>query len=405
MAAALGWYGPLIDLSHASSHISQFVQLLVFVHRCTPLQFRQSEVIRTDVQVGDDTRPFFSVTLWGKNMASLIAAGDIILLQNVIIAKYGSSVEAKTVQQSSVMRVVHSSESIILRGVDDIVKDSRVGITAKEKLSRVIEWVQKIKPAVCSVSGIHNNKENRPHAVNWKEQEETEVRRCSSLFEVKRIDSSCKASFFASVGEIFLPFAANLDAIDTERMFLSRRIYETSDHHLADDLICTGCQLCGSPLGLDPGSILKKTDIPLYCPRSHDKLHVISSIYKPFMLYVWDEMECIPILVKNMAATLLFGNIRAEKVYSSYKSQSSKASCSVKGLEGTGCKISSTADGNTQSFRKPNIFSIWLILLKVLLKQGKNSPLKFEVDVNNDLDIENGRFEMISVIFPCSNLV
>ncbi|CAM8936280.1 unnamed protein product [Rhodiola kirilowii] len=289
MAAALGWYGPLIDLSHASSHISQFVQLLVFVHRCTPLQFRQSkggEVIRTDVQVGDDTRPFFSVTLWGKNMASLIAAGDIILLQNVIIAKYGSSVEAKTVQQSSVMRLVHSFESIILKGVDDIVKDSRVEITAKEKLSRVIEWVQKIKPAVCSVSGIHNNKENRPHAVNWKEQEETEVRRCSSLFEVKHLDSSRKASFFASVGEIFLPFAANLDSIDTERMFLSRRIYETSDHHLADDLICTGCQLCGSPLGLDPGSILKKTDIPLYCPRSHDKLHVISSIYKPFMLYV-----------------------------------------------------------------------------------------------------------------------
>ncbi|KAI9086863.1 hypothetical protein K1719_031186 [Acacia pycnantha] len=39
MASALGWYGPLIDLSRASSHFGDFVQLLLFVlHRSTPLQ-------------------------------------------------------------------------------------------------------------------------------------------------------------------------------------------------------------------------------------------------------------------------------------------------------------------------------------------------------------------------------
>ncbi|XWS15102.1 hypothetical protein CRYUN_Cryun35bG0065300 [Craigia yunnanensis] len=32
------WYGPLIDLSKASHHVGNFVQLLGFVHRSTPVQ-------------------------------------------------------------------------------------------------------------------------------------------------------------------------------------------------------------------------------------------------------------------------------------------------------------------------------------------------------------------------------
>jgi hypothetical protein len=38
MASLFGWYGPLIDLSTAPRHIGEFVQLLVFVHRCFPVQ-------------------------------------------------------------------------------------------------------------------------------------------------------------------------------------------------------------------------------------------------------------------------------------------------------------------------------------------------------------------------------
>lgn len=36
--AGMGWYGPLIDLSRASSHVGDYVQLLVFVHKSTPIQ-------------------------------------------------------------------------------------------------------------------------------------------------------------------------------------------------------------------------------------------------------------------------------------------------------------------------------------------------------------------------------
>lgn len=122
-------------------------------------------------------------------------------------------------------------------------------------------------------------------------------------------------------------------------------------------------------------------------------------------LYVWDEMEYIPILVKNSAATILFGNINAEKVYTSYKSESLKASSASrsKELDSPGCKNPCQADPETPASRKRHILSVWLILLKLLLKRGENGLMKFEVDVNIEKDKENGRMEMISVSFPCSS--
>uniref|UniRef100_A0A7N0TSE1 Uncharacterized protein n=1 Tax=Kalanchoe fedtschenkoi TaxID=63787 RepID=A0A7N0TSE1_KALFE len=392
MASAIGWYGPLIDLSEASSHVTQFVQLLVFLHRCTPLQSVGGEAIRTHVQVGDETRPFFFVTLWGKAMASActLAPGDIILLQNVVIVKYGTSVEAKTVQQSSIVRLIHSSELLFFEGVEALMKHVRVGISTKEKFKRMIEWVHKTKPPIHSISRIHNHKDGL-NAVNWKKHEGTKkFQHCSSLFEVKNLDISCKATFFASVGEIFLPSTTKVDALDKQSMFLSRKI---CTHNLVEDVICTGCQLCGSPLGFDQGSEQKKADVPLYCPESSDRLHVLSFIYRPFMLYVWDEVEYVPVLVKNTAATHLFGNIKADKVYTSYKRSQSLETCSAsKELHSMGCTKSSTPDANrnSQSSKSINIFFIWLTLLRVLLKQGKHAPLRFLVDVNTDLDKGKG---------------
>uniref|UniRef100_A0A7N0TR21 Uncharacterized protein n=1 Tax=Kalanchoe fedtschenkoi TaxID=63787 RepID=A0A7N0TR21_KALFE len=378
MASAIGWYGPLIDLSEASSHVTQFVQLLVFLHRCTPLQSVGGEAIRTHVQVGDETRPFFFVTLWGKAMASActLAPGDIILLQNVVIVKYGTSVEAKTVQQSSIVRLIHSSELLFFEGVEALMKHVRVGISTKEKFKRMIEWVHKTKPPIHSISRIHNHKDGL-NAVNWKKHE----------------------------GEIFLPSTTKVDALDKQSMFLSRKI---CTHNLVEDVICTGCQLCGSPLGFDQGSEQKKADVPLYCPESSDRLHVLSFIYRPFMLYVWDEVEYVPVLVKNTAATHLFGNIKADKVYTSYKRSQSLETCSAsKELHSMGCTKSSTPDANrnSQSSKSINIFFIWLTLLRVLLKQGKHAPLRFLVDVNTDLDKGKGRFDLISVSLSCSDLV
>jgi hypothetical protein len=129
MAAVVSWYGPLIDLAVAASHVGGFVQLLATVRRVTHHQvmrppLRWSGVFgvgnRSDgrrvgngntyglelrphllpslsqeqnattgrtydkviLEVGDDTRPSFSVSLWSSKHSSAIIAGDVLLLQS-----------------------------------------------------------------------------------------------------------------------------------------------------------------------------------------------------------------------------------------------------------------------------------------------------------------------------------
>jgi len=79
--------------------------------------------------------------------------------------------------------------------------------------------------------------------------EEERPRDCFSLIEVSQLTTSCKAIVCASIGEIVpLHTARTLGDTKKEKVFISRRVYRTEDSKLMDDLICTGCQLCGSPL-------------------------------------------------------------------------------------------------------------------------------------------------------------
>lgn len=141
-------------------------------------------------------------------------------------------------------------------------------------------------------------------------------------------------------------------------------------------------------------------------------------------LYVWDELEYMPLLVRNKAAELLFGNIRAERVYHSYKEKTRvkyphtqhvprenhynpKATGVLEFTEGVArCRSRDAEKGlevkeKHQYDKNMNFYLIWLVLLKMLLRKGQNSPLKFEVAVKPSLDVENGRFEMVSVSAPC----
>ncbi|OAY58240.1 uncharacterized protein LOC110608090 isoform X1 [Manihot esculenta] len=419
MTSTIGWYGPLIDLSKATSHIGDFVQLLVFVHRCNPVQYKLStggEVIRTDIQVGDDTLPFFSVSLWQKQLAAKAVAGDVILLQNVKITKFGCVVDARTVQFSSLICLIHPYDLLISKGVDDLMGESRVGKTTMEKFVKVIKWVQR------AGSSLHHirlsNFEKRQLPRNWIVPEQSELRDFFLLSEVLHLRNSCKAVFNASVGEIFLPITWRaLGDSDKEKMFVSRRITNVEDSNLVEDFTCIGCQLCGSPLDSENGHIFNQNSIPLYCPKSSDHLHVVSLIYRPLMLYVWDESEYLPLLIRNKAAELLFGNIKAERVYSCYRGQKTGQNCDQKNHctetipKATGKAVvdscPSGADESQQVAGKHNhhknvdLHLVWLIVLKMLLQQGKNSPLKFEVTVDTSLEVENGRFEMVSVSIPC----
>lgn len=154
--------------------------------------------------------------------------------------------------------------------------------------------------------------------------------------------------------------------------------------------------------------------------------HNIFDLLIQLQLYVWDDSDYAPLLVKNKAAELLFGNIKAETVYSCYKEKphdgevnfkdpdtethpSAKPTSQPKAADGGVLAFCSSAvdkkslewKGKQGFQRNMDFYRIWLILLKTMLQQGKNSPLKFEVNVNASLDKENGRFEMVSVQLPC----
>lgn len=74
------------------------------------------------------------------------------------------------------------------------------------------------------------------------------------LSEVLGLSNSCNAIFNASIGEIFLPITWRaLNDSDKEKMFVSRRTMEDKDNSLAEDFICIGCHLCGSPLVSENG--------------------------------------------------------------------------------------------------------------------------------------------------------
>jgi len=132
----------------------------------------------------------------------------------------------------------------------------------------------------------------------------------------------------------------------------------------------------------------------------------------------------MPVLVKNRTAEILFGNMKAGRVYSAYKEEIHNQNLGPRNEckdndaserpvinprpSGEGLPRSNTleVDKGLQSEEKHlpdkfNFYRVWLILLKMLLKQGKNSPLKFEIIVDPSLDIESGKFEMVSATMPC----
>lgn len=104
----------------------------------------------------------------------------------------------------------------------------------------------------------------------------------------------------------------------------------------------------------------------------------------------------------NKAAELLFANISAEKVLSSYKNNPPCPSRAVF-KKNHPCEVyarKQVSEDKTEGHQSPNFYMIWLILLNMLFQHGKNSPFKFKVTVDTDKDWENGRLEMLSVSLP-----
>ncbi|KDO80725.1 hypothetical protein CISIN_1g038805mg [Citrus sinensis] len=182
MTSTIGWYGPLIDLSQAASHVGDFVvQLIVFVHCSTPVQVWT---------VGDETLPFFSVSLWQKLLRRqcVAFAGDVVLLQ-------------KWVQRtkSALQLLVHNSQ----------VLSDKEGFRFRMDIRVTPNFLTVF---ICTSACICTMQLSR----NWKVPEERKSRDCFSLSE-------------------------HLVNLGVKKMFFSRRLCRTEDKDLVEDLICTGC--------------------------------------------------------------------------------------------------------------------------------------------------------------------
>ncbi|WOK93998.1 hypothetical protein Cni_G02699 [Canna indica] len=449
--AAIGWYGPLIDLARAGSHVEDLVQLLVFVHS-QPVAVQKSNtsnggtILKTKILASDDTRTNFSVSIWPKHMGSVIAAGDVLLLQNVKIIKFRDSLEATTVQVSLLHTVVRSCEvdafggtsllplsskvhvfllpisidgkpwhhaKFVLhliwvtkgqatnrffsscRGVDKLLSNIKlvVGRTTKEKLKRVLDWIWHTESALQHVRKVDTS---QVKIMNWKAVEEKNAKICSSISELLAINDLCNVKLYASIGEL-LP--ASWISSEVENNFVSyNSLVKMVDIKILQYLIGTGCKLCGS--SLVSRSRMEKNRIPLYCQNSSNYVHKVGIIYRPFILKVWDKTAQITILVKNKAAEILFGNITAEMVHTCYLKESEKHSNYWHVSDAGNSPFLSHKRPKSNESRK-KIHLIWLITLKLLLQQGeKNSPFQFEITVNTEKDIEAGRFELISITMP-----
>ncbi|XP_074587819.1 uncharacterized protein LOC141843662 isoform X1 [Curcuma longa] len=405
--AAIGWYGPLIDLARVVSHVDDLVQLLIFVRDSQPVVIQKSNtsnggtLLKTKLQVSDDTRSFFSVSVWPKHMGSVIAAGDVVLLQNVKIIKYRDALEATTVQVSLLHVLLHSRELHAFEGVEEWQPNIKllIGNTTREKLKRVVDWVRHTESALQHVQHLDSSHRLKREAINWKVHEENVTQSCSSISEVSIISNSCNVIFHALAQEILLP--ATWISTGVEDIILSyKSLIKTVDSKTLEFLIGTGCRLCGIPIASRNSMDVNR--IPLYCQNSSDYVHKVCKIYRPFMLYVWDKTGRIPILVRNKPAETLFGNITAEMVYGCYQEGSWKHLTSVNAPDQCDSPCESHKKQNEDSTQtRKNIYDIWLCLLKLLLQHEKNSPFQFEISVVAEKNIESGKFELVSVRMPC----
>ncbi|ONM17049.1 hypothetical protein ZEAMMB73_Zm00001d003495 [Zea mays] len=311
MAAVVSWYGPLIDLSAAASHVGGFVQLLAVVRRLLPHQEQNAATgrtyQRTIAEVGDDTRSSFSVSLWSSKHNSTIIAGDVLLLQNIKIVQFRNGLEGRASQMSSVQVLLNSKDLLDTEpeGICELISSCKVGNATKSKLRKVAEWIIHTK---CALGESHH--QMQVVSKNWKLAKENESAHFLSISELISQRKLCNINIYACIGKMVLvssptsPLKVNLSVIDR------RSFKEHSD--IVRDLVTAGCKLCGSPLYHK--NLHEENTFALDCPNNPKYLHVPGQIYRPFLIYIYDQSGQVPLLVRNRAAETLFANITADDV-------------------------------------------------------------------------------------------
>ncbi|XP_020270380.1 uncharacterized protein LOC109845531 isoform X5 [Asparagus officinalis] len=305
-SAITGWYGPLIDLCNASAHVDDFVQLLVFVRSSQPqprplkrddASNNGGTLLKTNIQVGDDTMSYFSVSVWQKYMGSMVVAGDIILLQNVKIVEFRNLLEAATVHISSLLVLVHSCELHACKAIDELVTHGQLGERARAKLERVVNWVQHTESALQHVQKEDLCQKKEKAIKNWKACEGMKSMDCLSISEALQIAITCNTKFHAYIAEMFTPFISKSNEYKDEQLFVSKRLSAMVKTNIVEDLISKGCRLCGSPI--DSRSVPEQVKLPLYCKKGSNYHHDISMIYRPFMSLHDESCLSDPVYLTN----------------------------------------------------------------------------------------------------------
>ncbi|XP_021319158.1 uncharacterized protein LOC8057443 isoform X2 [Sorghum bicolor] len=234
---------------------------------------------------------------------------------------------------------------------------------------------------------------------NWKQTKENESTHFLSISELLSQRKLCNINIYACMSKMVLvssltaPLQANLSVINR---------HSFKEHNdIVRDLVTAGCKLCGSPLYHK--NLHGENTCALDCPNNPKYLHVPGQIYKPFLIYIYDQSGQVPLLVRNRAAETLFAGIIADDVSECHKSHMLSEAYESCNLSNSGMIDDS---GNKEIAKrrkieqKPNFYLIWLILIKCLLSHGNNSPFCFQISVNPEKNVEDGRFELVYLTMP-----
>lgn len=236
---------------------------------------------------------------------------------------------------------------------------------------------------------------------NWKEGKGKELTEFLSISELLSQSKLCNVNVYASIGKMVL--MGRVTSHSKGHLSVIEALSFKQHNDIVRDFITTGCKLCGLPLY--PKNLHGESTCPIDCPNNPKYLHILGQIYQPFTIYVQDQSGQVPLLVRNNAAEILFANIIADDVFECYKSRhcmlldtcESGNSSTSRMLDGT---VKKGITKRRRTKEKPDFHLIWLIMIKCLLNQGKNSPFCFQISVNPEKNVENGRFELVSLTMP-----
>eukprot|EP00249_Psilotum_nudum_P020792 c27849_g1_i1 orf=1121-2521(+) len=428
-----GWYGPLVDIAEARAYVGHYVQLVALVLQCQPPEKVQTskgtEVIKSALQVGDNTSLHFKVSLWKEHACHEFWAGDILFLQNLKVTEFRGQVEATSVQWSRISILVKRYDLLCSRGSEKAVALCQYGPATKMKLKLVMDWAEDTQLTLLSFLAHHpvESVRKQKHAMEDYSSKQSriqrhgirsmlsgnETRKCSSIAEVCGILESCFVEFSAYVGDICLPVQSknsNRPLGSDGWILCSKNLHGKDAECFLKELTCIGCEWCGYPLQPDHNGVYgscqcssgqhfaRNSEAQLF--RNAENKNV-GWIFRPFILHIWDQSATMSLNVKHTAAVQLFASISAESV-----SHSLQKKCdSTEDQQGSmlGCHRSEQASSSSRRAGKPNFGLLLILLLRCILTRDKNSPFTFRVlchSQNEKWDFIHSPFNLISFHMP-----